>query len=372
MKPNFFAYSILTIAIAGCQANGSTETKTQNAPVIPIVTLQVKDTSLQQGYVTNIEAVRNVEIRAKVTGYIDKILVDEGQEVKQGQPLFLINDAEYGVQLSKTRAGVASATADRKAAELELKRVKTLVDKNVLAKSEYELAEVKLQAAEARVSESKSMQDEAQIKLSHTYIRAPFSGIINRIPLKLGSLVEEGTLLTTVSDQQAVYAYFNVSENEYLKYAAKKQEANQVVALSLSDGSAYPYAGEIETMDGEFDENTGSIAFRAKFPNPNKLLKHGASGKVSITTDVKNALIIPQKAVFEIQDKNFVFVVNKDNTVKLKSFVPQTRIDEFIIVQSGLSEGEKIVYEGVQNIRDGIHITPKPVDMNSLYTVAGL
>jgi membrane fusion protein (multidrug efflux system) len=373
MRLNFIAFFVITIAIVGCHANGSTEVKTNNAPSYPVVTLQVKDTTLQQGYVTDIEAIRNVEIRAKVTGYIDKILVDEGQEVKKGQPLFLINDAEYGVQLSKTKAGVASAMAELKAAELEQKRVKTLVDKNVLAKSEFELAEVKINAAQARVSEARSMQDEAQIKLGHTYIRAPFSGIINRIPLKLGSLVNEGTLLTTVSDQQAVYAYFNVSENEYLKYAAKKHDAaKQVVALTLSDGSAYPYAGEVETMDGEFDENTGSIAFRAKFPNPNKLLKHGASGKVYITTDVKNALIIPQKAVFEIQDKNFVFVVDKNNTVKMKSFVPSTRIDEFIIVQSGLAVGENIVYEGVQNIREGIRITPKPVVMDSLYTIADL
>jgi membrane fusion protein (multidrug efflux system) len=245
-------------------------------------------------------------------------------------------------------------------AELEMKRVKILVDKKVIANAEYELAEAKLHAAEAGVNEARSQEESARIKITHTYIRAPFNGVIDRIPFKTGSLVSEGNLLTTVSNLDAIYAYFNVSENEYLHYAKTKELSKELreVTLVLADGSPYPYKGQVETMENVFDENTGSIAFRARFPNPEKLLRHGATGKVELTTKVKGALMVPQKAVFEIQDKNYVFLLGKDHVVKMTNFIPQTRVSDLFIVQSGLSEGDNIVYEGIQQVRDGMEIHP--------------
>jgi len=362
------ALVIVIVTPISCRVNGNPESK-DAVPVLPVVKLETRDTTIEKSYVSDIQAVQNVEIRSKVPGFIDKILVDEGQEVKLGQPLFLIHDAEYQNELSKMRASLSNAMADLTTAELDLKRIKILVDKSIISKTELEMAQARIKSAEARVDEARSAEENAKIRLSYTCIRSPFSGIVDRIPLKRGSLVAEGTLITTVSDIESIYAYFNVSENEYLQFVKSKKTRNtayDAVRLELADGSEYSHTGKVETMESEFDEKTGSIAFRAKFPNPEKILKHGATGTVKLTTSLNDALILPQKAVFEIQDKNFVFTVDADNTIRMKHFEPKTRMDEFIIVQSGLTAGEHVVYEGIQNIREGAHIIPRYVDIDSL------
>lgn len=372
MKAILFPFALAMLVLAGCSANGSKQ-PTEQAAQVPVFKLQLSDTVLYQNYVADIRAVQNVEIRAKLTGFIDKIFVDEGHSVKKGQVLFELNDAEYRTDMSKAAAALANAKAEEKGAELELSRVKLLVDKKVVTQSEYELAEAKLKSAQAKVNEALSVQEHAAIKLSYTKVRAPFDGIINRIPLKLGSLVTEGSLLTTESDLSSVFAYFNVSEGEYLHLMQSRQSNKSIgsnVHLLLANGEDYPYAGEIETMETEFNDNTGAIAIRARFPNPKHLLKHGASGKVQLLSRVQGAVLIPQKAVMEVQDKNFVFVVSpKDNTVKMKSFTARTRASDFYIVHSGLSPGESIVYEGIQNIQDGSRINPRYISADSLVAI---
>ena len=183
----------------------------------------------------------------------------------------------------------------------------------------------------------------------------------------MGSLIDEGTLLTTLSDTNTVFAYFNVSENEYLEYvrARGKADSKAVVQLELADGSFFKHKGTVETMEGAFDEGTGSIAFRARFSNPEKLLKHGSTGTIRLTNTVENAILVPQKAAFEIQDKNFVYVLGKDNKIKTRSFVPQSRLSTFYVVKSGLQSGETIVYEGIQALRDGATINPKTVSLDT-------
>lgn len=369
---SYIAISIIlaSVGISGCSASGQVDKSGKET--LPVTKLITKDTILHHEYVTDIQAVRNVEIRARVSGYLDKILVDEGKEVKQGQPLFQINDAEYRAEVAKAKANLTSAIAEAKTNELELDRVQILVDKKVISKTELEVAKAKLAAANARIEEARSAYSNAQLKLSYTFIRAPFDGIIDRIPLKVGSLVEDGALLTTVSDIGSVYAYFHISENEYLQYAKTKlsqaKPENVNARLVLADGTHYDHKGQIETLEGEFDENTGSIAFRARFPNPSKMLKHGSTGKVRLANGVDDALMVPQKAVFEIQDKNYVFVVDNENKVKMKEFKPKTRFSHFYIVDSGLEPGDKVVYEGIQNIREGSQIIPEYVAMDSLLT----
>lgn len=365
---NFMSYTLF-IGITACTSQ-TTEQTIAETPELPVIQLNTLDTSLQHGYVADIQAVQNVEIRSKVQGYLEKIFVDEGKEVKKGQPLFKLNDQQFQLELNKAKAGVANAQAEVNASELEIKRVQLLVDKKIISKTELELAQSKLKGAQARLSEAKAYEADASLKVSYTLIRAPFTGVLDRIPLKLGSLIDEGTLLTTVSDLSEIVAYFNVSENEYLDYKRKLQNNTQTtdntVRLVLADGSTYGSKGKIETLEGEFDQGTGSIAFRAKFPNPDMLLKHGSSGKVSLTTKVENALLIPQKAVFDIQDKNYVFVLGADSTVKMKTFTPKTRVNEYFLVESGLNAGDKIVYEGVQSIKDGMRIQPRIVRSDSL------
>jgi len=364
------SFLIVAISFAACKSNDKTEIKKVAIRTLPVTEVMVRDTIINREYVADIQAVRNVELRARVSGFLERIYVDEGQEVKKGQILFRINDEEYKAELAKATANLSSAIAEAKASELEVNRIQILVDKDVISSTELEVAKAKLKAANAKIEEARSAEANARTRLSYTSIRSPFNGIVDRLPLKIGSLIDNGTLLTTVSDLESIYAYFNVSEREYLEYIKTRQqnpnEDNSAVQLVLADGTTYPYEGKIETMQGEFSANTGSIAFRAHFPNADKLLKHGASGKVLLSNKVHDALMVPQKAVFEIQDKSYVFLVDANNQVRMTSFVPKSRFSYFYIVESGLEIGDKIVYEGIQNIRDGMHIKPQPIGMDSL------
>ncbi|ASZ15043.1 efflux RND transporter periplasmic adaptor subunit [Chitinophaga pendula] len=368
MRTKHWIYApVLATALAGCATKGGPNTK--EAPkTLPVTSLSVTDTVLHRNYVTDIQAVQNVEIRARVKGFLDKIHIDEGAFVKRGQLLFSLNADEYRAALAQAKANLSSAIAEAKAAELEAGRVKLLVDKKVITKSELEVAAARVAAANARVDEASSTVDNAAMRLAYTSIRSPFDGVIDRLPLKPGSLIDEGSLLTSVSDTKDVYAYFNVSETEYLEYTRSRDQHRgpRTVSLLLADGTAYPYPGKVETIEGEFEENTGSIAFRARFPNPDKLLKHGASGKVSLSNDLDSALLIPQKAVFEMQDQHYVFLVDKHNKVKLHPFVPGPRIAHFYVAKSGLRAGDRIVCEGVLNIRDGMEIKPSMMPIDSL------
>ncbi|MBL7760320.1 MAG: efflux RND transporter periplasmic adaptor subunit [Sediminibacterium sp.] len=344
-----------------------------SVPELPVIEVVVKDTTLNSEYVSDIQALKNVEIRTRVGGFLEKIFVDEGHEVKKGQPLFQLNDQELKTEVARAKANVSSALADAKAAELEVDRTRILVEKNIISKTEYELASAKLKAAKARIDEALTMQKSAETKLSYTFISAPFDGVIDRIPLKMGSVVDPGALLTTISDISQIYAYFHISENEYLRFKkslTKGPQENKPLQLILADGSEYAYPGKIETIDGEFNDNTGAIAFRAKFPNPNKLLKHGATGKVRLTSAVENAIVIPQRSTFEIQDKNYVFVVDGQNKVTMRAFRPGQRVAQYYIVEQGLKPGEKFVYEGMQSIRQGDKILPRLLNTDSLMKTA--
>lgn len=358
------------LLLTACTKEKPTRTTTGEVQTLPVTEVVARDTTIHRSYVADVQAVRNVELRARVTGFLEKIYVDEGQEVKHGQRLFKINEEEYQAELAKAKANLKSAIAEAKAAQLEVDRLRVLVDKNVIAASELDVSLAKLDAMKARIEESRSAETNAAMRLSYTTIRAPFDGIIDRIPLKAGSLIDHGTLLTTASDISSVHVYFNVSEGEYLEYIKSKSadstRSNDKVSLVLADGSPYPYEGHIETMEGEFQASTGSIAFRANFPNPTKMLKHRATGRINLSNTLKNAIMVPQKAVFEIQDKNYVFIVDDNNQVHMKNFVPKLRFSYYYIVASGLEPGDRIVYEGIQSIRDGMQINPEPISMDSL------
>ncbi|WP_139921726.1 efflux RND transporter periplasmic adaptor subunit [Hymenobacter sp. DG01] len=362
---------LASAALAGCGANSQAETtKPEAPPTLPITQLTARDTILTHDYVADIQAVQNVEIRARLEGFLEQIYVDEGQEVRKGQPLFRINDTEYKSRLTRAKAALSSAQAAARVARLELERVKLLTDKNIISKTELEVAQAKYHAAESEIQQARSTAANAALMLSYTLVRAPFDGVINRIPLKMGSVIEDGTLLTTVSNIDEVFAYFNVSEAEYLEYVKKSKRdsarSTNVAHLLLADGSIYSVKGKVETVESQFQANTGSIAFRARFDNPQQLLRHGASGKVRLSNTVEDAVLVPQKSVFEIQDKNYVFMVDKQGRVKQHAFQPQTRLSDFYVVKTGLKSGDNIVYEGVQDLRDGAIIKPQPVAMDEL------
>lgn len=307
------------------------------------------DTSFTKEYVAQIQSIKNIEVRAQEKGYLQSINVDEGRYVHAGQVLFKIVPTMYEAELLKAQAAV-------KEAELELLNAKTLSDKNIVSKSESAIAQAKLDEANADLKL-------AQLHLSLTEIKAPFDGVIDRIPLKLGSLIDEGALLTTLSDNKSVYAYFNVPEREYLEYKSQGDTSNmKSVSLVLANNQSHKHKGVVETIEGQFNNETGNIAFRAKFPNPDLLLKHGETGKVQMTVPIRNSLIIPQKATYELQDKVYVFVVDKDNKVKSRNVVIKNRLSNIYVVESGLSDGDKILLEGVQNVKDDDKIEYKLVD----------
>ena len=306
----------------------------------------VLDTSFAKEYVSQIRSVRNVEIRAQEKGYLQNIYVDEGQFVRAGQLLFRIMPKLYEAELLK-------AEAEARASEIEWQNTKTLTDKDVVSPNELAMARAKLERARAEVSLAK-------LHLSFTEIRAPFAGTIDRIPLKLGSLIEEGELLTSLSDNSQVFAYFNVSEPEYLNYKTLNAASLQTpVNLLLANNQLLPHKGKVETIESEFDSETGNIAFRAIFPNPNGLLKHGETGKVQMVVPLHQALVIPQKATYEIQDKQYVFVVEKNNEVKSRQITISNALPDLYVIGSGLAANEKILLEGIQKVKDDDKIQPK-------------
>jgi len=297
------------------------------------------DTSYTKEYVSQIRSVRNIEIRAQEKGFLQNIYVDEGQFVKAGQLLFRIMPKMYEAELLK-------AEAEAKAAEIELQNATTLADKNIVSKNEQAVAQAKLDQAKAQMALAK-------LHLSFTAIKAPFDGTIDRIPKKLGSLIDEGELLTSLSDNSQMFAYFNVSEPEYLDYQINsKNNTNKQVSLLLANNQPLPYKGEVETIESEFNNETGNIAFRARFPNPNKLLRNGETGKVMMTVPLKNALVIPQKATYEIQDKTYVFVVDAGNVVRSRNITISARMPDLFVVDKGLADNDKILLEGIQKVKE--------------------
>ncbi|MDX3911984.1 MAG: efflux RND transporter periplasmic adaptor subunit [Pseudosphingobacterium sp.] len=363
-------YGVALSAAIACTSSKGNSDQSEEKRSVPYTQLKAVDTMLYTDYVADIQAVRNVEVRSKIQGFLDKIFVDEGALVQAGQILFKINDDEQRADVSKAQALLNNATADAKTVALELERVKTLVKKNIITKTDLDVAQAQLKAAEARVQEARSDLQRAQTQLGYTSIRAPFTGRIDRIPLKVGSLLSEGALLTSVSDLDEVYAYFTISETEYLQNIARKSPENSIlskeVRLTLADGQHYPHMGKIELAESEFEEQTGTISLRARFPNPDRILKHGATGKIQLPTKITESIIVPQKSVFEIQDRAYVYVLDTANKVKMTNIELGTRFGHFYLIRSGLKAGQKIVFEGTQSLTDGVAIEPREVSLDSL------
>jgi RND family efflux transporter MFP subunit len=351
--------AFLCLVMASCASKKEAENPDAHPVIMPIV----KDVNYSSEYVAEIHSVKYVELRSKVKGYIEKIHVDEGQAVKEGQLLFSLTPLEFEKELQKANAVYKNALADLKAAQVELKNVRLLVEKNIVSKAELDVTQAKAEALKADVEEAKANKDKAALQLSFTQIKAPFSGILNRIPNKAGSLIGEGDMLTSISDNREVFAYFNLSEVDYLNYMEAGEHKDKTVTLKLANNALYGHKGKIEMIESEFDRSTGNIAFRARFPNPDSILKHGSNGKVVVDKILNNALLIPQKSTFEIQDKHYVFVVDREGVLKQRNVVPKMRFPDFYVLETGLSKGEKILYEGVENVRDGHKIHPVDADL---------
>lgn len=347
-----FPIHILILALVySCKPDQTSQSKKN---MFKVIQPKKMDIFFPVDFVADIHSLKNVELRARVNGYIEKIWVDEGQTLKQGQLIFSITNQNYREEVLKCRAVLKNALAEAKSAELSFNNTKVLVEKNVVSPTELEMAQSKLDAMLAKVEEAKSLEATALLNLKYTEIRAPFDGIIDRIPNKVGSLINEGTLLTTISDNNEIFAYFNVTEKQYLDLFTMEELKNATkVQLILANGKVHSYMGKIETIDGEFDKNTGNISFRARFPNPELLLKHGASGKVRLMRALSKACIIPKKSTFEIQDHIYVYVVDKNNKISSRTIQIKQVVQNGYVIKSGLSESDAIIYEGLQMAKEG-------------------
>jgi membrane fusion protein (multidrug efflux system) len=297
------------------------------------------DTSISKDYVCQIRSIQHIEMRALEKGYLQEIFVDEGQFVKKGQLMFQIMPMLYKAELQK-------AQAEANFVEIEYQNTAKLAESNIVAPNELALAKAKLEKAKAELAL-------AQVHLSFTEIRAPFNGIMDRFQVRLGSLVDEGDLLTTLSDNTSMWVYFNVPEAEYLEYESNvKSKDKTKVTLMMANGKMFNHIGVVETIEAEFNNETGNIAFRATFPNPNRLLRHGETGNVLMTIPLNDVLLIPQKATFEILDKKYVFVIDKDNIVRSRSITIAAEMPHIYAVQSGLETTDKILLEGLRLVRE--------------------
>jgi len=323
-----------------CSTGCKNDHKEKEAEAKFLATNPVKmDTSITKEYVSQIHSIQHIELRAQERGYLEKIYVDEGQHVKKGQLLFKIMPKLYEAEMQR-----AQAEADF--AEIEYKNTKRLADSKVVAPNELAMAKAKLDKAKAELSLTK-------VHLEFTEIRAPFDGIIDRFHVRLGSLVEEGDLLTNLSDNSKMWVYYNVPEAEYLDYKAKAKEGSlPKVSLLMANNKMFDYPGIVETIEGEFNNETGNIAFRATFPNPKRLLRHGETGNIIMGIPIKDAMIIPQKATFEVLDKKYVYVIDKDNTVHSREIIIGAELPHLFVVKEGLSLNDKVLLEGIRLVKE--------------------
>ncbi|MEN7551117.1 efflux RND transporter periplasmic adaptor subunit [Rapidithrix thailandica] len=302
------------------------------------------DTSITKDYVCQIHSIRHIELRAQEKGYLQKIFVDEGQFVKKGQLLFRIMPNLYQAELQKAQAEVNFA-------EIELQNTQSLADSNIVAPNELAMAKAKFSKAKAELAL-------AQVHLGFTEIRAPFDGIIDRFHVRPGSLVDEGELLSNLSDNSKIWVYFNVPEAEYLDYkTGENQKSTGIVNLLMANNKLFEFSGKVGTIEADFNHETGTIPFRATFPNPKGLLRHGETGNIQMAVPLDRALIIPQKATFEILEKKYVFVVGEDNKVMTREITIGADMEDLYAVSEGLEANEKILLEGLRKVRDNEEIT---------------
>ncbi|SFI58241.1 membrane fusion protein, multidrug efflux system [Olleya namhaensis] len=344
------------MGLFACLIHTSCETKKEEKKehVAFLVTNPIKkDTTITKDYVSQIHSIRHIELRALERGYLKSISVDEGQHVKKGQAMFQIMPNIYQAELQK-------AKAESDAAKIEFQNTKLLADGNVVSQNELAMANANLDKANAEVTL-------AQTHLGFTRITAPFDGIMDHLEAREGSLLDEGELLTTLSDNSQMWVYFNVPEAEYLDYiTSADKDTKKEVGLLMANNKQFNQKGIVETIEGEFNSETGNIAFRATFPNPDGILRHGETGSVLMAVPFKDVIIIPQKATFQVLDKTYVFIVDQDHIVKQKEITIGAELPHLFIVSKGLSENDTILLEGIRMVKNNEEIETKFLEPNKV------
>ena len=366
--------SVATVLYSCGNSAAAPEMHQQPPPSLPVVPVTTTTATTFREYPASLEGKVNVEIRPQVEGYLEKIFVDEGAYVRKGQPLFRIDSRTYNETLNNAKSSLLAAQANVSRAQVEVDRLTPLVEHNVISDVQLKTAKANYDAAVAAAEQVKATIANAQINVGYTLVKATVNGYIGRIPFKAGSLVSKDDALTVLSDISEMYAYFSLSEQDFLTFKNQfagnsiEEKVKHVpsVELALADNSVFGSKGKISTVEGQFDKTTGAISFRATFPNPGGILRTGNTGKVRIPQQFADAMIVPIEATFEVQDKVFVFVVGDSNKVASKPITVTGKTTNYYFVKDGVKTGEKIVFSGAGNLQDGVAIVPQPMSADSL------
>lgn len=386
MNSKLVILSIAALSLTACKKEAP---KQDGAKPYPVVNVEVKNIVGYQTFPATIQGRVNNDVRAKIQGYITQVLVDEGQHVTKGQPLFRLETNILSENAAASKAGIgaaesniAAAQASVNAAQVEVNKLKPLVQKNIISNVQLQTAQANLAQAQAQLQQANAAKRQAvanykgvEANIEYSVIRAPISGVIGKLPLKVGSLVgpTDQTPLTTISDTSEIYAYFSMNEKEYFDFLEKSPGASMpekiknlpMVELQLANGSLYPEKGKIEAITGQIDPTTGTIQFRVSFTNAQKLLSNGNSGTIRLPKAYDNVLVVPESATYEQQGIVYVYKVEKD-TAKNAVVEVIDRIDNMALIKSGVNKDETIIAAGIGGLKPGTAVIKKPVKMDSL------
>ncbi|QDO95560.1 efflux RND transporter periplasmic adaptor subunit [Formosa sediminum] len=348
--------ALIAITFISCGDSKSEQVQQpQQAPSFPVTTLQNKTVTAYQNYPTSIKGIVSSDVSAKVSGYIQKVLVDEGQPVKKGQPLFQLE-----TQSLSQDAGAAKANVN--VAQVEVDKLIPLVEKGIISN-------VQLETAKANLAQAKANYSSITANIGYATIKSPVNGYVGAINFREGALISpsDPTPLTTVSDISKVYAFFSLNESQYLDFLQNAEGENLEEKLSnypdvnliLANGTLYSEKGKIQTSSGQINQNTGTVSLRAIFDNPNLLITNGSSGKIQIPTIYENAIVIPQEATYEQQGNIMVFKLAENNTIKTSMVKVKATVDNLYVIESGLNTNDVIVVTGVGKLKSGMVITPQ-------------
>lgn len=346
---------IIGPGLVGCASHAEDDHHGHAQGRYPATTPLIADTMINHAYVCQIRSIQHIELRALERGYLQDMLVDEGQVVKEGQLLFRIRPILYQAEVNK-------ALAEAEFAEIEYLNTKVLADSNVVSPNELALSKARYDKAKAELAM-------AQAHLGFTEIRAPFDGIVGRFHVRKGSLLDEGELLTELSDNSSMWVYFNVPEAEYIAYAqdARTEEGTKV-RLKLANGEYFEHVGTITAIESDFDNRTGNIAFRATFQNPDGLLRHGQTGNILMSTRLKGVLLIPQKATFEVLDHRYVYTISEDSTLRTTRIEVGAEMQHLFVVTKGLGSNDRFLLEGLRKVKDGERVDFRSIVPDSVMT----
>ncbi len=361
-KYSFTILSMIALMFASCKQEQQQVQQQPQALPLAVTTVPQKEVTTYNTYPTTIEGTINSEVRAKVSGYINKVLVDEGQKVSKGQTLFKLETESLSQDAEAAKASV-------NVAQVEVDKLKPLVEKNIISP-------VQLETAKANLAQAKAAYSSIAANIGYATVKSPVDGYVGAIPYREGSLVSATSVnpLTTVASIERVFAYFSMNETEYLDFLQDTEGTTlqekisnfPKVELLLANGQVYDQKGTIETVTGQIDANTGTVSFRAVFDNPNRLLTNGNSGTIKIPKTYENAVVVPQSASFEQQGQTYVYTVGDDNTAKSSLISIKDKNDLLLIVESGVKKGDLVVVKGIGKIKNGTPLQPQKVAFDSI------